>query len=498
MLRLTACVLVISVAFNTHAMAAPERPLVVIPGILGSTLSKDGRIVWGDRWSLSRFSQLEIRDGPRDPDTALEPSGLIEDIQIFGPWKMKQYQALRATLNELKYESNVNYFEFAYDWRQSNFTSAQKFRDWVDSEPRLKGREFDIVAHSMGGLVAEIFVRRHDPTHQVRRLVTLGTPFLGSAIAVATPSYGWGTVANTLAGGLGDIRRTALSFPSIYELLPTYPLCCILGKPSEANRAPFNILAPEGWARVDWEIAAEFDGPERRERVARALARAVELSGLVQEPLPDHLRGSTYRVAGGRIKTRAQFFVDRATRKIVHWNNELGDGTVIVNSAAKGEVGFAPVSFAEHARVFDDEHIVDGLKRLLRPDLFGPRDFATPTPSVLTRDGVPVTPLAIELEAEPKVLRPGDAYEATLRVTIEAGQPAERLQPAIIAIEGESKTDLAVRPGPVENRFDGSTATFFASGVAGVVPGPFRISVSFPGRGNLVEDYVVILGPKPE
>ncbi|RKE25901.1 hypothetical protein B0G76_7472 [Paraburkholderia sp. BL23I1N1] len=45
-----------------------RRPLVFIPGMVGSVLKdKDGRVVWGDAWSLTRLNVLTIPDGPKDP-----------------------------------------------------------------------------------------------------------------------------------------------------------------------------------------------------------------------------------------------------------------------------------------------------------------------------------------------------------------------------------------------------------------------------------------------
>jgi hypothetical protein len=44
-----------------NATAQPQRPLVVVPGILGSRLvDTNGRVVWGDRNSFLNFQELEI------------------------------------------------------------------------------------------------------------------------------------------------------------------------------------------------------------------------------------------------------------------------------------------------------------------------------------------------------------------------------------------------------------------------------------------------------
>jgi hypothetical protein len=42
------------------AQASPDRPVVVIPGILGSKICEkaSGKVIWGDRWSLGNFQEL--------------------------------------------------------------------------------------------------------------------------------------------------------------------------------------------------------------------------------------------------------------------------------------------------------------------------------------------------------------------------------------------------------------------------------------------------------
>lgn len=46
--------------------------------------------------------------------------------------------------------------------------------------------ELDIVAHSMGGIVAATYIKKHGGAGTVRRLVTLGTPWAGSRLWVLT------------------------------------------------------------------------------------------------------------------------------------------------------------------------------------------------------------------------------------------------------------------------------------------------------------------------
>jgi pimeloyl-ACP methyl ester carboxylesterase len=188
-------------ALAENAIAQPERPLVFIPGILGCTLSQpDGRVVWGDRNSLLNFEELEI--GPNGPVKALHANGLVEKINVLGPfWPSHKYDGLLDTLHKLGYVEGQTLFLFPYDWRLSNFDTARTLASVVDRTPALKNNKFDIVAHSMGGIVAKIWMLEYGGANKVHKAIFLGTPFQGSMNSFATLSNGWGGFANVIAGG---------------------------------------------------------------------------------------------------------------------------------------------------------------------------------------------------------------------------------------------------------------------------------------------------------
>jgi triacylglycerol lipase len=78
-----------------------------------------------------------------------------------------------------------------------------------------RGRAVDVVGHSMGGLVAAYLAKHLDPRARVRRVVTLGTPHRGTALALSGARL-FGKLAGSLAqmvpGSefLADLDRTAL------------------------------------------------------------------------------------------------------------------------------------------------------------------------------------------------------------------------------------------------------------------------------------------------
>ena len=490
--------------WSTFALAASEaqaqapiRPVVVIPGILGSILTtKNGdEIIWGDRLSLTRLSKLEIKDGPRDPTSfeQLRPVGLITSVQIFGPWKIKQYDGLRSKFEQMRYVPGVTYFEFPYDWRRSNLVTARLFKDWIQANERLREKEFDIVAHSMGGLIAEIYTKTLDDKRQVRRLVTLGTPYLGSVNSVATPFVGWGSVANTLAGGVSEIRRIVLSFPAFFELFPTYSNCCILGLPSDKDRKPFNLLSPEAWSAINWEVSQPGDQVAWKQRIKQALADAEKVSEIISLPTPDHLSTTTFRFAGDLIETRGQFYVDRKTGSIAQWNMFAGDGTVLVRSASKDNLSAAFVSFAEHQTIFDDNTVNVQLKRIFDPTSAGPREYNTSIYVARTAEGDLVRLRSVGLAVDPPVVEEGQEFTVTASVTTELGQPLEKIQMSARVEDAFRGRPLELTLMRVDEGFDGRKGVWKAVGTLSGNPGPSRVSVNIPGTGDM-EDYVVLLG----
>lgn len=484
--------LVGSLLISTPLHATPDRPLVFVPGILGSVLSGPDGVVWGDRWSLTRYEQLEIADGPADPSDDLKPTGLINSVQILGPWKIKQYNTLLETLRELGYVDNVDLFVFPYDWRQSNFTTAEKLAEFVDSQPGLVGAEFDLLAHSMGGLISRIYLKEHDADRRVRRLVTMATPYQGSLNSVATLTEGWGFIENWMAGGIGTIQRVSLSFPSLYELLPSYQYCCIYGAPSDQDRLPFNIVDPAGWGLLSW-VPSDYTSAETQARVGAVLDKVRELKELVAEPVPPYVQ--FFAIAGDRIATKAQMYVSKSKNAVVQWDKHSGDGTVIVWSASNGNPAQAFVSLAEHGTVFNDTSAKVSLGRIFAGGMMLPDDYRSSPPLIaMTRDGAPVRIDTIEVDAEPDVVRVGQTFDVTVILRSEPGSPVGEIDVSVVVNDGTGVSNAVKALLDGSQRGDGgsSSATYKTETYATTHPDVHEVIVTIPNVGTL-RDFVAVL-----
>ena len=121
-----------------------KDPVVVVPGIMGS-------------WRVTQGGELKL-----DP--------------IVGT-----YDELIETLDENGYTPDQDLFPFPYEWRMSNVETAKSLKSKIDQiKTQTKWPRVDIVAHSMGGLVAREYIGALNGGSSIDQLITLGTPHGGS------------------------------------------------------------------------------------------------------------------------------------------------------------------------------------------------------------------------------------------------------------------------------------------------------------------------------
>lgn len=277
------CAAVLAFTASLPARAEPDRPLIVIPGIVGSELSNaDSDVIWGRASSLRarNFRQLNLLPAQGEA-VPLTPTDALRDVPLaFGTINIGVYSGIidfligktsifdsaaqRQILGD--YSEGENLFVFAYDWRRSNFANAVLLNEFVaDNVPA--GQDFDIVAHSMGGLLTRAFLSDLRPTDfctdsakgsplpqvqteaachaaygvlgdagwrgtgadnrfseagRLHTFIEIATPHKGSVNVASTLVDGWGRLSQILIGGKRDIQDILLSMVGPYELTPTY------------------------------------------------------------------------------------------------------------------------------------------------------------------------------------------------------------------------------------------------------------------------------------
>jgi hypothetical protein len=223
--------------------------LVVIPGIMGSTLYRDDRPVWEPSGKavvsaltslLRNVTTLRLPEGIGDdrPDDGVRAMNLMPDVRLpFGIWTFDRgYSALldflRTTFAVVEPAPDdptapANLIVFPYDWRLSNRYNGEQLRRVVD--PALErwraqgGRYADakliFICHSMGGLIARWYLDRLGGAEVTRKLITLGTPHRGAFNALDQ-------LVNGVRKGPGPFKLNLTAFvrslPAAYQLLPEY------------------------------------------------------------------------------------------------------------------------------------------------------------------------------------------------------------------------------------------------------------------------------------
>lgn len=131
-------------------------------------------------------------DGYRKKDLIADPVVIIPGImgseKAHGKWQLDPilhtYDDLVSSLEKNGYQENINLFPFPYDWRNTNMTTVQFLREkMADVTEKTKVSKVDVVAHSMGGLVARAYIEAIDGIpyeNTIDQLITLGTPQRGS------------------------------------------------------------------------------------------------------------------------------------------------------------------------------------------------------------------------------------------------------------------------------------------------------------------------------
>lgn len=216
-------------------------PVVIVPGILGSVLGyvqKNGRFkrVWYDQLYILSHGPGDMQLAPNGSDpgplNSVGPLSASHEVPDWGP-----YRVLVQSLQAQGFDPDF----WGYDWRLSIRTNAIRFADYLVST--YAGQDFRVIAHSMGGLVSRMafpLVHAAGIGGRWKRTVYVGTPQYGSHQAAqylakpdqTLPMYGklmvylagpvFIFVVNKTVEWYNDqARQTVVSWPSLYELLPS-------------------------------------------------------------------------------------------------------------------------------------------------------------------------------------------------------------------------------------------------------------------------------------
>ncbi len=351
--------------------------VVVLPGIMGSTLAGRDGLVWAPSAgavlrAIATFGrslkELTLPPGIRDehPGDGVEPVALMPDLHILpGIWSANiGYDVLLDRLRE-RFHLNrpgpdgrgmpPNLLPIPYDWRLSNRYNGRRLKGIVEpalERLRSRGGVFSdarviFICHSMGGLVARWYIEKEGGAEITRKLITLGTPYRGALSALDN-------LINGVRGGIGriglDLTRFARSLPSLHQLLPEY--ACIespggLRKTTETTLPELDAAMVADAMRFHEELA---DAAGSRSDNFRDLHPIV---GIRQKTF------TTARVAGGEVMPM----------ETIDGEDEGGDATVPRLSAApKTTLPDSPVIRRvadQHGALQSNRAVLDELEGIL-------------------------------------------------------------------------------------------------------------------------------------
>jgi hypothetical protein len=251
----------------------------------------------------------------------------------------------------------------------------------------------------MGGVIARIYIQMFGGESRVQNFIMMGTPHLGSAKIFSELKNGFDNWPNGFSGGLKEIQRTILSFPSTYQLLPEYDQCCGFSETVDAVHASYeDILSPGTWDRFGW-LPAEFKSGKGKEFLARSLGEAQQLKSLFAKPLQHDALPKLHFVANGFLETWSRVFFHPKSGNIVGATTMPGDGTVLLESATNGDTSLFQLSPLAHEDIFSGREAALVLKTSLAGIVWhkGPAGFEQQIKDVNDED-VTVTSARFELD----------------------------------------------------------------------------------------------------
>jgi hypothetical protein len=445
--------------------------IVLLPGITGTVLRKDGKDVWAPSLSTmvkafasggKSIQELALADDPLDVDDlrdGITADALVPDIHLIpGLWKIDGYtKIIQRIQTAFDVTLGKNFFPFPYDWRRDNRVSARKLarsaHEWLKHWREGAGgkdAKLILLAHSMGGVIARYFLECMDGWRDTRFLITFGTPFQGSLNALDFIANGY-----TKGGGRVDLSPVLRSLTSIYQLLPTFG-CCDLGDGKIVRVAETSGIP---------KLSAD--------RAARALAFHQEITSAVNAHLRDqaYLENRYRMIPVVGVYQRTLQFAKLADGKLQVLDSAPseerdGDGTVPSDSAVPEEIrneDRARYVSEIHGSLQNSTAVLDDIVSLLKESRRSPR-----------RDERPYVSLAIDdfYTTKEPIRLSGRTAEPQLELTVLV---ADVNHPSVVrkttrAVNGQYSLQLPPLP-----------------------EGDYRLTVRSATFGDLVSDVFIVV-----
>ncbi|MCL4365652.1 alpha/beta hydrolase [Patescibacteria group bacterium] len=373
-----------------------KTPLILIPGIGGSELKVNADTIWnkdnghggtfnrayakdekvwvneGEVLNLGEddyFDVLRMKNDGIDSEAGLGTTGNVYS---------RAYDGAINLLISNGYILNKDLFVFPYDWRKDVRTTKMELDSKISQIKSQTGsQKVDIVAHSMGGLVARNYIADPAKAQNVRKLFTLGTPYLGSVRFLKALRFGdclfleIGSVCPSLAPSeVNDVLQNMISG---FQLAPSQAYFNFYS--DEDNEHPYPYRTEDGTLNYN-QIKSLLTNFSHN----TSLFNPSETFHSLDNNLSNTNGVDVTIVAGSGVQTLGQIIEETITtlngNKITYRDkiNINGDGTVPLLSASISDPhkglflnGAAQVFYTnqEHGRLVFSGPALDLIKNIL-------------------------------------------------------------------------------------------------------------------------------------
>lgn len=380
-----------------------RNPIVVIPGILGSRLIDEstGEVAWGEFGTAAPIpgSAASVRALGMPMKAGMPLAALQDDVRADGALSVLEVKAFGQSVQVSAYadilkalgvggyrdpnghtgpveydDGTHNCFEFGYDWRRDNAENAARLHAFLLEKRKVVEQQrmqkygalaspvrFDIVAHSMGGLVARYHLMYGPAPLSLNgpppAITWKGAELVERLVIVGTPNAGAGSAVKQLVEGVQYAKflpryEPALlgTMPAVYQLLPRtrhQPLV------EAGTGAAVDLFDPATWRKLKWGLAdpgqshvlaqllPDVKEASTRQQLAdehltKCLRQAELFHAALDESVTPPPGVTLHLIAGDAHPTLARFTVD-ADGKLTATEEAPGDGTVTRASALMDE-----------------------------------------------------------------------------------------------------------------------------------------------------------------
>ena len=263
-----------------------KNPVIIIPGVTGSTLvnGKTGKQVW---FSVKRDKDDDLRLPMTSANLARNRDSIVaKDIirEVKLPGVLPDVEVYQGVIDSLKAKGYAEadwrnpkgtdvFYVFAYDWRRDNVESAQDLIRKIESVKRAVRRtdlKFDIIAHSMGGLIARYAAMygaadlapegvAPRPTwagaRHVNKILMFGTPNEGSFGTFQALINGYSVITTRNLPFVDDLSPAdSMTIPSLFQLMPHQTTARFLDenlKPIQIDLYNTKTWQTYGWGAIN-------------------------------------------------------------------------------------------------------------------------------------------------------------------------------------------------------------------------------------------------------